>query len=235
MANDFINTERELRRITNISQPVINVENNSPRDIPEGDLRFTHLGKNLILNKKHKGLLWKSNFSADGNQYVDKSLIAEELKFTRKFTDYKFFKHNFYDDIGTYEHYIPWGETTEGAVASTSVDRFTGYLMPYDMTLHKIVFRLKIQSGSIDANANIVVKLGKIDSGDSTEDSVATATYDPASLAALTPFTVNRTDFNASTKIEAGDLAFITVDASADIAGGVEWWITSVWETEIIL
>ena len=77
MANDFINTERELRRITNNSQPVINVENNSPRDIPEGDLRFTHLGKNLILNKKHKGLLWKSNFSADGNQYVDKALIAE--------------------------------------------------------------------------------------------------------------------------------------------------------------
>lgn len=228
-------TERELRRIANNSQSVINVENNSPRNIPEGDLRFTHSGKDLVLNKKHKGLLWKSKFSTDGNLYVDKALIAEELKFTRKFTDYKFFKHNFYDDINTDEHYIPWGETTEGAVASTDVDRFTGYLAPYDMTLHKIVFRLKIQSGSLDANANIVVKLGKIDSGDSTEDSVATATYDPASLAVLTPFTVNRTDFDASTKIEAGDLAFITVDASADIADGLHWWITSVWETEITI
>ena len=81
MANDFINTERELRRITNNSQPVINVENNSPRDIPEGDLRFTHLGKNLILNKKHIKLV--SNYKGTKKQIDDLIFAFKVCKYVR--------------------------------------------------------------------------------------------------------------------------------------------------------
>ena len=230
MANDFINTERELRRITNNSQPVINVENNSPRDIPEGDLRFTHLGKNLILNKKHKGLLWKSNFSADGNQYVDKALIAEELKFTRKFTDYKFFSHGFgAPDIADTKYYVPWYETR---TALTTMDSSsTSFLAPYKMILHKLYVRPETLS---DTSAELAFGLDKQDDGDTTVDSVATFTYD-TTLASDTLLTVNRLDWNNTPVIEAGDKVGISMQASKDPSGTIDWYITSVWEVEIIL
>jgi len=227
--------DRVARRILNSKQDsIINNPNISVDRMPEGQINISQKrGEDLSLAVKSGGRVWKTYLNSDGNLNVDKKLTAEELKFTRKFTDYKTFIHNFYDDIHTDEHYLPWDNST--AESTIQVDRQTGYLAPYNMTLHKIVVRFKIISGSIDTNANIVFKLGKIDSGDSTEDSVSTATYNPSTLAELTPFTINRTDFNNSTKIEAGDVAFMTIDASADIAGGVDWWITSVWETEITI
>ena len=230
MANDFINTERELRRITNNSQPVINVENNSPRDIPEGDLRFTHLGKNLVLNKKHKGLLWKSNFSADGNQYVEKTLTAEELKFTKRFTTYKIIAHNMTDNIGTAEVFLPWFGITEDADLGGASSSF---LVPYSMTLKKIMFRPEaISTGSYD----LVVRLKKMDDGDTTVDTVATATYED-SLAAATFISVEKSIFDNNPKFEIGDNCGVSIQsASGDYGGGsTEWKITSVWEVEIII
>tara|TARA_E500000331_G_C17220274_1_gene697765 strand:+ start:154 stop:822 length:669 start_codon:yes stop_codon:yes gene_type:complete len=70
------NIDRELRRLKNYSQPSINVDGLSNRNLSEGDLKFTKDKTNLILNKKHKGLLWQSKFYKDGNQIVDKNLTV---------------------------------------------------------------------------------------------------------------------------------------------------------------
>ena len=70
------NIDRELRRLKNYSQPNINVDGFSNRNLSEGDLKFTKDKTNLILNKKHKGLLWQSKFYKDGNQIVDKNLTV---------------------------------------------------------------------------------------------------------------------------------------------------------------
>ena len=71
---------REDRKITNIKQDAITEINYYPskRNVPEGELTIaTPKGKPARLYKKLKGMLWWSNFTQDGNQYVDKNLNVD--------------------------------------------------------------------------------------------------------------------------------------------------------------
>ena len=68
---------REERRLTNSKQDVIPEINFYPssKSVSEGETVVAHpKGKPVRLYKKLKGMLWWSNFTRDGNQYVDKDL-----------------------------------------------------------------------------------------------------------------------------------------------------------------
>lgn len=79
-------TEREIRRIQNVKGNSFSdgglktTMSNAPSrgNMAEGEQMFSLMSnKTLSLYKKLKGVLWKVNFSSDGNQYIDKNLYVD--------------------------------------------------------------------------------------------------------------------------------------------------------------
>ena len=225
--------DRELRRLKNSSQPSINVDGFSNKNISEGDLKFTKDKTNLVLNKKHKGLLWQSKFYKDGNQVVDKNLTVKgnlNVKGSLLGNSYKIIAHNMQDDIGTNPVYLPWFGVSEGTDLTT---QSASFLVPYQMTLEKIMFRPTAISAGQEGH-DLRVRLMKMDDGDTTVDTVATANYTNA-LASGTLFTVSRSDFDNIPRFGIGDNCGIEITATGDYGGDIVWKITSVWETQVVL
>ena len=237
-------TDRLIRQIQNAkgnhiaegSQRGVMAHTPSRYNMSEGEQVFAQeANKPLALYKKNKGMLHKVNLSSDGNQYVEKTLTAEELKFTKRFTTYKIIAHNMEDDIGTSEVFLPWFGILEGSDL-TSVS--SSFLVPYSMTLKKIMFRPSaISTGSYD----LVVRLKKMDDGDAVVDTVATATWDVSDaafddLAAATFISVERSHFDNNPKFEIGDNCGVSIQsATGDYGGSIKWKITSVWAVEITI
>ena len=101
------------------------------------------------------------------------------------------------------------------------------------MTCHKLIFR----PPDLDDNAdNITFAIKKIDDGDNTTDSLCTYAYE-TTFVDHTSITINRGDWSADPTVEAGDVVAISITASdADIVTSAKgFYITSVWETEIII
>tara|TARA_R100000544_G_C2211237_1_gene52083 strand:- start:161 stop:838 length:678 start_codon:yes stop_codon:yes gene_type:complete len=182
------------------------------------------------LNLKKNNLLYKVSLSPDGNQSVDKKLTTNILEYTNTFIDYRVFKHSFTDNLPATEIYIPWQGTGE---QTTLLNATSGFLTPHKMTCHKLIVR----TPAIDTVAtDIVFGIRKIDSGDTTIDSVCT--YDATSnWVSNTNFTINQSDWTASPTIEAGELAGISINAdNANIVTSEKHFhITSVWRTEVTI
>ena len=82
---------RETRRLSNIKQKVIsNVDfYPSSTSVREGEILISNpRGKPLRLYKKLKGMLWWSDFTKDGNEYVDKNLEVKGAITTSGTLDY---------------------------------------------------------------------------------------------------------------------------------------------------
>jgi len=223
--------DRVSRRILNSKQDlIINNHNPSIGGMTDGQISISQkTGENLSLVIKSGGRIWKTYLSHDGNVNVDKKLTADELKFTRKFTDYRIICHNFSDNIANTKHYVPWfNNSIEG---SDMLGSSRSFLVPYKMTLHKLIMRPETLS---DATADFTFGLDKQDDGDTTVDSVATVTYS-AELASDTMITINRGDWNNNPTVEAGDKVGLSITASATSSGTIDWYITSVWEIEITI
>jgi len=223
--------DRDTRFIRNTTQSLMGVEEQpSLLSMIEGQIVIAQdkYTKKVSLSVKKKGKIHKVYLSSDGDQHVDKALITDELKYKRKFTDHRFFIHNFNRDIGTSETYLPWYDGAEGSDMNTSS---TAFLAPYNMTIHKIVVRPETIS---DTSADLTFTLDKQDDGDTTVDEVATARYS-TTTASDTFITIDRSDFTADPTVEAGDKIGLSLTASADPSGAIDWYITSVWETEIII
>lgn len=224
-------SERDIRKLLNTKENSISTIDHYPgsRNVPEGQFMLAHPhGKPVRLYKKLKGMLWWINLTRDGNEYVDKSLIVNTLKYKRSFIDYRFIVHNFNDDIGTAKVYIPWYSLSEQPGMNTSP---TSFLAPFKMTLHKLYIRPETLTGP---TSDLALELVKQDDGDVTVDSVATFTY-TSTLVNDTLITINRSDWNVSPTIEAGDKVGLSVQASIDPSGAIDWYVTSVWEMEIII
>jgi len=230
--------DRISRQIANSKQDRIEIVKSQPSaaTLREGqEVMYITRDNRLARYRKEQGRLWVSYMSSDGNQIVDKTLTAEELKFTKRFTTYKIIAHNMDDDIGTSEVFLPWFGILEGSDL-TSVS--SSFLVPYSMTLQKIMFRPSaISTGSYD----LVVRLKKMDDGDTTVDTVATATWDVSDaafddLAAATFISVERSHFDNNPKFEIGDNCGVSIQsASGDYGGAIKWKITSVWAVEIVI
>lgn len=220
---------RNLRRLANFTEQPQSFNEGGHSSLQEGGSFITIENGRLAIYKKHKGLKWKSYMSSDGNEYVDKKLTTNTLEYTNKFIDYRIYKHNFSDNIGTTEHFIPWQGTGEQTGMN---DATSTLLVPFKMTCHKILFRPE----SFDTpTANFTFKIKKQDSGDATVDEVASFTYTDT-FADNTTIEVKQSDFNNTPVVDAGAKASISIQASANPHGSSkDYYITSVWRTEVTI
>ena len=220
---------RNLRRLANFTEQPQSFNEGGHSSLQEGGSFITIENGRLAIYKKHKGLKWKSYMSSDGNEYVDKKLTTNTLEYTNKFIDYRIYKHNFSDNIGTTEHFIPWQGTGEQTGMN---DATSTLLVPFKMTCHKILFRPE----SFDTpTANFTFKIKRQDSGDATVDEVASFTYTDT-FADNTTIEVKQSDFNNTPVVDAGAKASISIQASANPHGSSkDYYITSVWRTEVTI
>jgi len=225
--------DRSFRYLSGKKQDKIRVVKSqpSPQSMRDGQ-EVLYFNKNGLLSRyrKERGQLFRSDMTSSGNQVVDNKLIVSKLEYRKSFTDYRIFMHNFEDDIGTAKHYIPWWGTTE---SSSMDDHRVGFVTPFKMTLHKIIIR----ANALTASNDVTIRVEKEDA-DNTEDVVATAVYDVSELGAIasdTNFELNTSDFDVSPTIESGKLCGLSIEATGgDIVGtNHDWYITSVWRTEI--
>ena len=117
--------------------------------------------------------------------------------------------------------------------SSTMNDRYTAFLVPYKMTLKKIILRPETIA---DANATLTFRIKKQINGSVSVVTVATFEYD-TELASNTLLQVNESDFDNSPTVVAGEKLAISIEADADPDGSstIDYYITSVWKTEILL
>ena len=101
------------------------------------------------------------------------------------------------------------------------------------MVCHKVFFR----TPAIDTAAtDIVFGIEKIDSGDTSIDSVCT--YDAtATWSDNTNIIINKSDWSATPTIEVGDLAGISLQADNTniVTSEKHFHITSVWRVEVVV
>tara|TARA_R110002020_G_scaffold442986_2_gene654223 strand:- start:2914 stop:3441 length:528 start_codon:yes stop_codon:yes gene_type:complete len=142
---------------------------------------------------------------------------------------YRFIIHNFSDDIIATKHYVPWFNNS--LVRADMNYSSSSFLAPHKMTLYKLYMRPETLT---DATADFEFGLDKQDDGDTTVDSVATVTYS-TTLASDTMITINKSDWNNVPTIEAGDKVGLSIEASKDSSGTIDWYITSVWQVEVVL
>tara|TARA_R110002020_G_scaffold333322_2_gene548717 strand:+ start:1124 stop:1819 length:696 start_codon:yes stop_codon:yes gene_type:complete len=226
--------DRNIRRLINTKEDSINIQNSSSlNNMADGQISMSkNPNKPLAIYRKKFGRLWKSYMSADGNDIVDKNLTVGgnlDVKGHIVGNQYVMFCHNFVDDIATTEHTLPWADSGENTGHTSGV--ITGFLAPYNMTLKKIIFRIDI----VSQQADITFKVKRVDSGDNTTDTIATAEYD-ATIDDDTKFELNRADFDNNPIVVKDSLAMITIQADADMdLGNLSdgFFITSVWEIEI--
>ena len=226
-------TDRDMRKLANTKQSSVEFQGKpSIHGMMDGQIAIEKQSNSqLALYRKKYGKLWKSYMSNDGNQYVDKTLTTNTLKYTNKFIDYRFIAHNFNADISTTETYIPW-YGVQNATDMNAVS--TAFLVPYKMTLHKLFVRPETISA---ASANLTFALDKQDDGDTTVDSIATYLYNPANLVSDTLITINGSDalWTANPTVEAGDKIGLSIDASTDPSGTIDCYVTSVWRVEVVI
>ena len=222
---------RETRRTQNSKQDKIQVVKSQPsvNSLREGqEVIYISKSNRLERYRKEQGRLWVSFMDTDNNFIVDGTLTVDSLNVKTKLTSYKIIAHNMNDDIGTGEVFLPWFGILEGGDLNSVSSSF---LVPYSMTLKKIIFRPEtISTGTHD----LTVRLKKHDDGDITTDTVATATY-TSTLSSNSYIEVVRSDFDNNPKFEANKNCGISIQASGDYGGTIDWKITSVWETEILI
>lgn len=222
--------KRNLRRLNNTKQSSIEFEGKpSLNNMVDGQVAIEKKSNSqLALYRKKYGKLWKTYMSSDGNEYVDKKLTTNTLEYTNKFIDYRIYKHNFSDNIGTTEHFIPWQGTGEQTGMN---DATSTLLVPFKMTCHKILFRPETFS---EPSVDFTFKIKRQDSGDTTVDEVAsvtkTVTEDDTTIQII------QTDFNNTPIVDVGAKVSISIQADVNPHGSAkDYYITSVWRTEVTI
>ena len=226
---------REARRTQNSKQDKIQVVKSQPsvNSLREGqEAIYIAKSNRLERYRKEKGRLWVSYMDTDNNYTVNKDLNVGgnlDVKGHILGIQYHFIIHNFTDNLNTDKHYLPWSTSSEGSDMNSAQ---RSLLTPFKMTLHKLYFRPETLD---DGTANFTFGLDKQDDGDATVDSIATFPYE-ATLSSDTMITVNKSDWNNTPTIEAGKKAGLFVQASSDpdASGAIDYYVTSVWEVEIL-
>ena len=188
--------------------------------------------KQPSLSLKRHGRVYKTYLSADGNQYVDKTLRTNTLEYTHKFIDYRVFKHSFTDDLPGSKMYIPWQGTGE---QTTLLNSTSGYLTPFNMTCHKLMFRTP--DVDVTSSRNIIFAIEKIDGEDTGNSIDSVCTYTESSLVDNTNFTISQSDWSANPAVDAGELVGISMTPSNNdiIASEKHFHITSLWRVEVFI
>jgi hypothetical protein len=184
-----------------------------------GDIGKTKDGKLYGIKVSTPG--YDARFAPKTNLLLDSSTSID--------FSYEIISHNMQADINTDETFLPWFGIKQ---ASDLTGVSSSFLAPYSMTLKKIMFRAP--TISTNPTADLAIKLYKMDDGDAVNDVVARATHQDE-LVANTFFVVNKSDFDNNPKFEMGDNCGISIEAVQDYGSSINWKITSVWETEVVL
>ena len=220
---------RNIRRIINSFEAPQTFSNGAPASsLQEGGTSISLDNGKLAVRRKHKGIVFKSFMSRDGNEIVEKKLTTNELEYKRKFVDYRVFNHNFTDDLPATKVYLPWSGPSE---QTTMLEPRTGYLAPFDMICHKLIFRIDdVDTGATD----IVFSINKIDETDDTIDVVCTFDYTDTISRDIVN-TIKLSDWSANPIINANDIAGIGLQADDTniLTAERHVFVTSVWKTFI--
>ena len=227
-------TDRDLRKLINTKQSSIEFDGiPSVNGMADGQVAIQKQSNSqLALYRKKYGKLWKMYMSSDGNQYVDKTLTANTLEYTHKFIDYRVFKHSFTDNLPGSKMYIPWQGTGE---QTTLLNSTSGYLTPFNMTCHKLMFRTP--DVDVTSSRNIIFAIEKIDGEDTGNTIDSVCTYTESSLVDNTNFTISQSDWSANPAVDAGELVGISMTPSNTdiIASEKHFHITSLWRVEVVI
>ncbi len=221
--------DRDTRRIQNTKQASVEFQGKpSLNGMVEGQIAIEKKSNSqLAIYRKKFGQLWKSYMSNNGDQYVDRTLTANTLKYSHKFVDYRVFIHNFAKDLDTNETFLPWASTTDLTASRGDV----GFLSPFKMHCTKILFKIP---GIQDNNDNILFKIKKMDNGDDTVDEICNFSYNTTTVD-HTIITINESDWNNSPVIEPNDVALMSITASDTgiTTSSQEFFVSSVWRVEV--
>ena len=222
--------QRDIRRLTNSKGASLDTSAPVTRGTPEGTTTFTlSPNRQLAMVRKQRGKLYKTFLSDNGDQFVERTLTTRRLKYTQSFIDYRTFIHNFNKNLDTSETNLPWVDDSD----LTAVRNQVGFLSPFKMICHKILFKIPVIQ---DNNDTIVFKIKKIDDGDETVDEVCNFTYNTTTVN-NTVIRINQTDWNNSPVINPNEVAIISITASDSgiTTSDKEFFVTSVWKTEVTI
>ena len=222
--------QRDIRRLTNSKGGSLDTSAPVTKATPEGTTTFTlSPNRQLAMVRKQRGKLYKTFLSDNGDQFVERTLTTRRLKYTQSFIDYRTFIHNFNKNLDTSETNLPWVDDSD----LTAVRNQVGFLSPFKMICHKILFKIPVIQ---DNNDTIVFKIKKIDDGDETVDEVCNFTYNTTTVN-NTVIRINQTDWNNSPVINPNEVAIISITASDSgiTTSDKEFFVTSVWKTEVTI
>ena len=138
---------------------------------------------------------------------------------------YMHFCHNFYDDIGTSTHYLPWNTGNE---TTTTLSSNSSFCVADTMQLKKIMIRpMQFQT---TGNYTLTVRVYKAANNNTsfTQQAEGTMSFNQFSnYGAQTITSMNPT-------VVSGEHIAIYIDASSDPSGTIHWQATSVWEVDRI-
>ena len=157
---------RDIRRLINsVEHPQTFSDGSPASSLQEGGTIVSLDNGTLAVRRKHKGIVFKSTMSSDGNKVIDRKLTTSELEYKRKFVDYRTFNHNFPADLPAAKRYMPW---KEDAISTSDVPN-TAYLTPFKMICEKLLIKLNASDNTVD----ITFGVERVDDGDATSDVVA--------------------------------------------------------------
>ena len=209
------------------------------RDPKKGYALYVKKGAELFsipLSSSKKAEIFDT-ITVNGISNFNSKVVANTIhsrNFTyNKFTDYRHFIHNCYDDFNTDKVYLPWGDNSE----SNTMFKTSHFLCPYNkMTLKKILFR----PGTVTADAKYTFTIETAKDG--TEDSIIIAQSIPKFVGNREDYylvTIPNSDFTINAPYEDVSVGLdsvvgMSIQADADPSGGhIYWHFTSLWEIEI--
>jgi hypothetical protein len=131
------------------------------------------------------------------------------------------FSHNFTDDLGTSNVYIPWQGTGE----NTSMDvATTAFLTPFAMEL--VSFRIRPET--ISNSGTINVQFYKQANGSTTRTDIGMA--DTGTLSTNNVSVLLASAFDILPTVSANEKVGFKFLPSTDLGGEIDWYVTTVWK-----
>ena len=139
---------RDIRRLINFTEQPQTFSNGSPASsLQEGGVSVSLEGGRLAVLRKHKGLVFKSFMTSDGNQYVDRNLqVSGEIRGN----ELEYTNHNV-ESPGTDKVFLG----VNGKAKNTSIDHTTSWIAPYNGVLKKILIYSNASGGNTAVGLHI--------------------------------------------------------------------------------
>lgn len=244
ISNDVINSEHytdgsiDEAHLANDSVSTAKIQDESVTDgkiaddaVSSGTIQDSAVTLAKMANDSIRGQHLDATNSPTSGYYLSASPTPQGMTWVAPVVahNYVVFNHNFADDIGTSEIYLPWTGISESSSAPYS-NSFM--LVPFsNMKLRRFMFRINTVN---QLSATLTVDLKKV-----LNNQTAISTVDTVNLS-ISYYNNNGyysiEDGTASNQLNYtavfGEMVGFSVDASIDWAGHQQYFATSIWEIE---